>query len=275
MHKINNFKIHKDKLFPKIGSVNLNNLKIDHECVSFVTPPYDAKKISEITAQHIKKYKQNLKDVILVDATACVGGDTIMSSSIFGKVIAIELNNDRYENLVHNVNQYSFTNIEVLNGDSTVIIPNLSNIDIINLDVPWGGKNYKIIRNLRLTFGDYTLEQFILNCFDVTFSQCPPKIMVCKLPKNYDMQYLYETINDKLNITFYDNLKKMNIIVIESNNQNNLNNHIIEDECIVKCTVKSLAQSITHNVIANALDNITKINKFTKDYQMWNTTDEF
>lgn len=284
-------KIHKDRLFPKINGVNVNALKIDWDCVSFVTPPYNSRKIVEITTKHVKKYKPSLKDVVAVDATACVGCDTIMLCSTFGKVITIELDQDRYNNLVHNINQYKFTNVELLCGDSTTIIPNLPMVDIISVDVPWGGKGYDLKQNLRLDFGSCSLEQFIVNCFDKQISQCPTKILVSKMPKNYDIEYLYKTLSDEFDITLYDQLKKMNVIVVEKKLKINTSNNLITNGNITPTnekvinldnTITSVVSTVVSNIINQAIINATKTltncsycNYYNNCNEIWDSTEDF
>lgn len=253
---MNEFKIHKDRLFPKLNGVNLQSLKINIDCVSFVTPPNDAKRIADIAIKHIKKYKSSMKDVTIVDATACVGGDTITLCSTFGKVIGIEIDVSRYENLVHNIQQYKFLNVELLNGDSTTIIPKLPNIDIITIDVPWGGKDYKFKQNLRLNFGNYSIEQFILNCFDKQITICQPKLFISKMPKNYDIEHLYTILSPDFDITLYE-LKKMNIITIEKKQTQQNNANILNVQQIVKKIVNDAFQNVLNNLANICIKNNT------------------
>lgn len=244
---MNEFKIYKDKLFPKFNGVNLQSLKIDHDCVSFVTPHNDAKKITEIVLKHMKKYKIFPKNTTVVDATACVGGDSIMLCHVFGKVVSIELDTQRYNNLVHNLNQYKFNNAITVNGDSTIIIQKLPIIDIIFVDVPWGGKDYKFKDKLRLNFGNISLEQFILNCFDAEIMKSLPKIIISKMPKNYDMQYFYTTLSPELEITLYE-LKKMNIMIIE--NKKFIKIELVRD-------INLMTSSLINEIIQNAINNVS------------------
>ncbi len=270
---MNELKIHKDILFPKINGVNVEDLKVDWDCVSFITPPYDSKRIARIIIKHIKKYKALTKDVTVVDATACVGGDTIMLCSTFGKVIAIELDTMRHDNLAHNIKQYKFNNVELLNGDSTIIIPQLPIIDVIFLDVPWGGKDYKLQEKLRLDFGNFSLEQFILNCFNKQISQCPPKVVVSKMPKNYDIEFFESMMFPEYIVTVHDQLKKMNIIVIEKKdavekfkNKESLieyqtffgttqNDKDIQENIEPKLIAHDIAEKITSKIINDAINN--------------------
>lgn len=266
---MNDFKIHKDRLFPKFNGVSVQSLKIDFDCVSFVTPPNDAKKTADIAQKHIKKYKSVLKEITVVDATACVGGDTITLCSIFGKVISIELELNRYNNLVHNISQYKFTNVELLNGDSTTIIPKLPIVDIIFMDVPWGGRDYKLKQKLRLNFGAHGLEQFILNCFDKKITQSQPKLIISKMPKNYDIEYLYTMLSQDFDVALYE-LKKMNIIVVEKRDINvnyDINSEITEIKHMVTNMVDEMVQNVIDKLALNTFTNTKNI--------IWDSTDDF
>ncbi len=206
-------KIYIDKLFPKLNGVTLSNLRIDQESVSYITTPHEAKKIADIIAKHTSNHK-DIKNSVLVDATGGVGGDTITLSTQFGSVISIEIDSNRYSLLKHNINEYKTTNVTTINGDSLIIIPKLSDIDVIYADPPWGGKDYKTRENLRLTLGAMEIESFILNCFNPDIMTSIPKLIALKMPKNYDLKYLYEKITHSFDIYLYQ-LKKINILIIE------------------------------------------------------------
>jgi len=208
-----NKKIYLDKLFPKINGVNIHNLLIDNETVSYITTPSESKKISDIIIKHVIKYKP-IKESTIVDATGGAGGDTISFCNYFGSVISIELDNTRFEFLKHNLDEYQYKNITTINGDSTIIIPKLSYVDAIYVDPPWGGKDYKIKENLRLSIGNVGLEAFVMNSFDKEHTISPPHVIALKLPKNYDIKFLFEMLSEKLDIYLYE-LKKINILIVE------------------------------------------------------------
>lgn len=200
-----------DKLFPRFNEyICFKNLKIDNESIHYITTPLEAKKICGIILKHLTKFKP-IDQSTIVDGTGGVGGDTIMFCSMFERVISIELLKERYEMLKHNINQYKFTNATIMNGNSTDIIPNLGSIDVIYIDPPWGGSSYKEKELLRLNLGNFPIEQFVKNCFNLITS---PKIIVIKLPKNYDLEYLFNCLNDMCDIYLYE-LNKMNILAIE------------------------------------------------------------
>jgi 16S rRNA G966 N2-methylase RsmD len=207
-----NQKIYYNKLFPKLNGISIKNLQIDNESISYITTPSEAEKITSIIESHTIKIKQN-NLISIIDATGGVGGDTIAFCKKFGNVISIEDNYERYKILLHNITQYAFKNVTVINANSTLIIPKISDIDVIYIDPPWGGKDYKFKENLRLTLDDLSIEEFILKCFNNDL-KIKPLFCVLKLPKNYDIKYFYSILSYKFEIYLYE-LYKFNIFILE------------------------------------------------------------
>jgi 16S rRNA G966 N2-methylase RsmD len=198
--------------FPTIDKKDINKLMIDEESLSYITIPSDANVIQTI----ITKYIDNKgKDMTIVDATGGAGGNTICFGSNFNRVISIELDPKRTLFLTNNVNVYNFKNIQILNGNCLDIIPRLYNFDIIFLDPPWGGKDYKIKKNLRIFLSDQELEQVIINFFDEMKMLCIPKLIAIKMPRNYDIKYFFDKVNGKNQFNIYlHRLKRMTIIIV-------------------------------------------------------------
>lgn len=206
-------KIYLEKLFPKIGNINVQNMKIDWDLISYITVPSESEKILKIICDHMKKYKDPIESVI-ADITACVGGDTIRLCQAFGQVISIEIDSKRYEYLCHNIGQYHITNCVPINGDSTIITYKLQNVNIVYVDPPWGGSDYKNKDKIKLNFGDMELEKFVLNCFDINIMQSQVNLVVLKIPTNYDLEHLYKSISNNLDVYLYK-LRKINIVIVE------------------------------------------------------------
>lgn len=199
------------KLFPKYNNTKLKNLLIDDETLMYITMPKDSEKISMIISSHMIHFKSS-NNITIVDATACVGGDTITFCINFENVISIEENINTYKMLCSNIKQYDFKNITVLNGDCTQIIPKLNNIDVIYIDPPWGGKDYKKKDNINLNIGSVSIEEFIINCI---IKNNNIYLFVLKLPCNYDFKNLKEMLYEKFNIYLY-RLYKYIIVVLET-----------------------------------------------------------
>jgi hypothetical protein len=198
------------RLFPYTNDIYLHKkLKINKELMTYITIPYQAEQINKIIRQHI-----NSDSINITDATACIGGNSISFAYNFDKVISIELNKDTYDYLENNVKLFNFNNITLINGNCVNIVPSINNHDCIFIDPPWGGKNYKSQDNMRISLGVNSLEQICLNFLDPNIMVCVPKILVLKLPNNYDLYYFYKQLI-KYNIYYYK-LNRMIILVVEN-----------------------------------------------------------
>lgn len=201
------------RLFPYIeDKEKATRLKIDEESIHFISIREYAERISDIIKYYLNLMNIDVKSSVITDATAGVGGNTISFGMHFKKVNAIELDEKRTEYLKNNIDIYNLNNIDVYNDDSIKIIPKLDDHDVIYLDPPWGGKNYKDHEFLRLHLSDVSIESLCNDMMDSKWMKKSPALVVYKLPVNYDIKYFYENVNSKL--IFYHNLKKMSLIII-------------------------------------------------------------
>lgn len=201
------------RLFPYLkDKTKGNSLKIDDESIYYISFREHAQQITNIIMGYLSKLNINTKDAVITDATAGVGGNTISFGMRFKSVNAIELDTTRYEYLKNNTEVYNLKNINAINDDCTKVFCELEEHDVVFVDPPWGGKSYKIHNNLKLQLSNVSLEMMCKHLFDINIMKQVPKMVVLKLPINYDINYLYNCLRDKT-IYFHD-MKKMYIIVI-------------------------------------------------------------
>jgi tRNA G10 N-methylase Trm11 len=191
---------------------------IDRESISYITTPHNAITIGWILISNLNP-KTNPSDLTVFDATAGVGGDTIVFGQRFGKVIGCELDDNRFKMLENNVNVYELSNVKVVNEDCLNLIFQLNYLDIVYMDPPWGGKSYKNEDNLALSIGDKSIESIVVDLLDETKSKSAHclKEIVFKLPKNYDLKYMYDQTRTTARATtllMYE-LEKMLILVFK------------------------------------------------------------
>jgi len=184
-------------------------LQIDDESISYISFKDHAKQITDIIMEHTLKLKINPKNLSLTDTTAGVGGNTISFANKFKHVNAIEIDSERCMSLTNNINIYELTNVTVFNGDCINLLDTLCD-EVIFIDPPWGGKKYKDFDKLKLSLSNIPIETL---CNKIIKKNDKIKLIVLKLPTNYDIDYLYKTIESNT-IFFYD-LKKMFIIVVQ------------------------------------------------------------
>ena len=184
------------RLFPYINDKKrAARLKIDEDSIHFISLREVANKITSIILYHLNKLELNLDNICITDATAGVGGNTLSFGMNFKTIDAIELDDTRYEYLVNNINIYNLKNVYTYNDDCRQILPKLSNQNVVFIDPPWGGKDYKNYKKLRLSLSTTSIETLCNNLLDQSKNMSCPELILLKLPTNYDIEFLFNSIN--------------------------------------------------------------------------------
>lgn len=169
------------------------NLKSDIEGLYSLSYKEDADMISQI----IKNKYGNIK---ILDGTAGIGGNSISFGQYFLDVTSIEINKERFEYLTENIKSFNLQN-KLINAN---FVDHLNReYDLLFIDPPWGGPNYKFELSVTLTIGDKSLIDI------VNYIIKNKKIIVMKLPFNYN---LIEFSN--LNYIIYK-IKNYQILIID------------------------------------------------------------
>lgn len=201
--------IKRAKIFPYIKD-KMDQLKIDDESHYFITYKDDAVKITRILKKYLFDIGVATSDCTIVDATAGVGGNVLSFSKCFKTVVAYEISEERANFLKNNLEVYDITNVEVIADDCTKRILD-SPCDVLFIDPPWGGVNYKKKKKLRLSVGEMAIEEICKQCI----GKC--RMIGLKLPKNYDIKFLFESFDESVSLYLHE-LERMNIIVIMPKN---------------------------------------------------------
>lgn len=163
-----------DRIFPDHPNVDKSKLLVTNVALYSVSKVQAATKLVHL----IKKYL-NTDDITVTDATSNVGSDTIVLGKFFKQVHGIELDDDQFPILKHNVDLYELKNITLHHGDSLNIIPTLKQ-DVIFIDAPWTGPSYKDHATMKLYMSGKELVE-VYNEFNKY-----AKLIIFKVPKNYD-----------------------------------------------------------------------------------------
>jgi predicted RNA methylase len=164
--------------FPFKNGVNMGDIMLTDEGSYSYTKRADGMN----TIQFLRQCIPSLHTRSVLDGTACVGADTILFSLNCRVVHGIELDDENFRALQHNVNLYELDNVHLHHGD-TIHLYQPS--DILYLDVPWGGSNYKQKQNIDLYLGDERVDLFLRSVISNDYG-CKPKWIVLKLPFNYN-----------------------------------------------------------------------------------------
>ena len=161
----------------------------------------------------------------IMDGTACCGGNSIIFKYYFKHVYAIEYDQARYDLFKHNISSVlNFNVIEMNNDDKNQLLPfdagcentskkilkknkilkkknqknhfyikcdsylnvmNKIQTDIIFLDAPWGGIDYKDKKLVQLFLGSKSIGQICNELFQYFQNQI---LIILKIPNNFNEQ---------------------------------------------------------------------------------------
>lgn len=218
----------KKLIFPPIDDQKIQQLMIDDESIKYITFNTSAQEITNIimnslidfpcpqtfgpTKWNEKALDRKMKHLVVTEMTAGVGGNVINFSKYFKYVNAIEIDFLRYNYLNKNIKLYGYDNVNCYNQDSLEMLIEKDDLvqDIIFFDPPWGGKDYKLHLNLRITFGQYSIEDVCRRLFQRACN----KMIVLKLPNNYDFQFLMAELKDYRINKF--SLERMTVVVAKN-----------------------------------------------------------
>ena len=173
-------------------SIDDKNIKLDSSKISLntdgkysITTPTESLLIANLLAIIFGN------DIVL-DGTGNVGVNTIGFARVFKKVLSIELNKENMEALNSNVALYDLKNVRAILGDTFKYLDKLE-YDVVYLDPPWGGRDFKIHSVLDLKLGDIYVKDMVK-----LLKIIGRKGIVFKLPKNYNPAKEYSEVDGSL-----------------------------------------------------------------------------
>jgi hypothetical protein len=175
-----------DSLFPYKQDIDYIKLKTTEEGLYSITRKRDSERILSIIKYNVK----DLNTKTITDGTACIGGDTIQFGLWFNHVHSIEINSDNFECLENNIKVYNLNNVTLYNGDCTTVFN--WKTDVLYLDPPWGGPEYKGKVNLDLSIGNKRIDEWL---DEILIRKNRPSFIFLKLPHNYNFKRLNFLVN--------------------------------------------------------------------------------
>jgi 16S rRNA G966 N2-methylase RsmD len=215
-------------MFPPICNDLLSSVMIDNDSIKFITYHSTAEIMTKNLIDCLTNYpcppeikldewtgytsKQKCSHLVITEMTAGVGGNVLNFAKYFKYINAIEINKARFDYLNINVKLYSLQNVNTYNVDSMKLLIEQNELiqDIIFFDPPWGGKDYKSHTSMRLSFMDISIEDICIKLFQKNRI----KIIVLKLPNNYDFDFFKEEL--KLYDIVKYTLDRLTMIVIKN-----------------------------------------------------------
>jgi len=166
------------KLFPRKKGVDYSKLKITAEGEYSITKPWDSEHIIKVMQDSVG----DLGNKTIADLTGNVGGDTIRFGMNFKHVDTYELDKENFDALQNNVGLYDLKNVSIHHGDSTKLFNR--HVDVVYIDAPWGGPDYKLIEmnKLDLYLGTKRLDLFLKKILKESWK---PSYIFLKVPRNF------------------------------------------------------------------------------------------
>lgn len=194
----------RDFLFRFVEPPIRSQLRLDEEAYYSTTDQLTANKISKIIARIVSA------DAVITDATACIGGATYAFAQMFARVNAIELDKGRYDYLRHNITILGMAHkVRCVCGDAMEICP-VTRQDLIFLDPPWGGPEYKTMERVSLSLSGLPLSEVCR-----TFAPSTTYIAL-KVPTNFDdVSFRAETADFADVVVHETQLRKMHLIILK------------------------------------------------------------
>ena len=168
-------------MFPEKDGIDYNLLQMTPEGEYSMTRRADGKKLLARIAFVVGKTQNKT----ITDLTGNVGGDTILFGMNFEQVTSIEIQEDNYNALKNNIKVFQLSNVQALHGDSTEVFN--WKTDLVYIDPPWGGPDYKSKENLDVFLGNSRIDEYIRK---LLMKSWRPNFIFIKLPRNYNFDRL-------------------------------------------------------------------------------------
>ncbi|EEY59244.1 uncharacterized protein PITG_11741 [Phytophthora infestans T30-4] len=153
------------------------------------------------TTEKCKKYS-----LVVTDGTACVGGNVLSFCDFFTHVNAVENDSTRMQMLRHNLQVLQKTNVKCIYANYLDVMLELEQ-DVVFLDPPWGGPEYKGLDKVDLFLGGFPLHDI---CSRLKGSA---KCVVLKVPSNFDDAKFSQLVPGK--VVIRRDLKKMHLVLLD------------------------------------------------------------
>jgi len=170
-------------LFPQKTGVDYSKLKMTPEGEYSITKRKDG----EILMKHMKSVVKGMKKKTIADLTGNVGGDTILFALNFKDVYSFEMNRENFEALQNNVEVFGLKNVQLKEGDSTKLYD--GDTDVLYIDAPWGGPDYKEKKDMDLFLGSERIDLYVEK---IMKEAKHPEHVFLKLPSNYNFDRFSE-----------------------------------------------------------------------------------
>jgi 16S rRNA G966 N2-methylase RsmD len=194
----------------KVSSVDAMKLMMTNVGLYSISKPRATTQIFNIIKDKLDFLGLKPENLVITDATAGLGGDTLPFSREFKAVNSIEIQEPHHTAVKNNAELFNLRNINHVNADYTKIYDTLEQ-DIIFIDSPWGGTAYKTDTGVKMNlFGsNIPFTKFIKKLRKVN----KKVIIFLKVPNTFDISLLKVKMpKEKIDVNTVDNYSIITII---------------------------------------------------------------
>jgi predicted RNA methylase len=192
------------KHFPHDKNINFKKLKISNIGKYSMDRPDKAQMLSDL----IKKY-MGTDNLIITDANSNMGGNAINFAKNFKFVNSVEIIPFHCDILRNNLGVYDLLDkVEIHCKDYLDVMNDLKQ-DVVFFDPPWGGPDYKSIKNLNLYLDNINIIDIINEIYDNA------ELVVLRIPRNFNIVDFLRRI-EYTNVNIYKIYVKPDVKIISS-----------------------------------------------------------
>lgn len=175
-------------------------LQYDTVSLYSVTEADIADRMSRIICHWFGSAASNL---VITDAMACVGGNTSSFGKYFAHVNAIEISQQRVQMLFNNITMLETINKTTITCADYLQIWRMLRQDIVFLDPPWGGPDYRRSQRLDLYVNNVNIAELAFSLIswghDTYGVPIRPaaKMVAIKAPINYNFVSLFSAARSR------------------------------------------------------------------------------
>tara|TARA_B100000963_G_scaffold361748_1_gene399231 strand:+ start:4520 stop:5068 length:549 start_codon:yes stop_codon:yes gene_type:complete len=170
------------------------NIYIPTNFINIYTTLYQGTQINDIILKYVPKSS------IISDFTGGIGGNSFMFCRDFKYVNVIEKEYDL--NVIIKNNLKDFNNKTIYIGNFN-IFKNILKQDVIFIDPPWGGSDYKYKNNIDLYIDNVNILDIIDSLYNYTYIVC------LKIPNNFNFKSIQKLFWNFKTYAIYKNKSKL------------------------------------------------------------------
>jgi len=162
--------------------IDYSKFEVTEQSSMYSLLPFQMSQVRDFFKKHMPQLST------IVDGTSHVGCDVIHMASLYknAAIYAYEIDPDVYNLLIKNIQNYYEDNdrFHPINQDFTMVekVPT----DLLYLDPPWGGKDYKEMKEVSLYLSEIPIQQIIKEWLDEDYA----KYIILKTPFNFNVKDL-------------------------------------------------------------------------------------